>query len=93
MNDKHAACILLQKGLTTLSENLRSKILTLEYVELHEEMIELISTVLCTMSFRITQKQSSVIMHKGLCTTHKLNKLGRCQISVSFPLSYQCWRT
>ena len=45
MNDKCAACILLQKGLTTLSENLRSKILTLEDVELHEEMIDFLVNI------------------------------------------------
>ena len=45
MNDKRAACILLQKGLTTLSENLRSKILTLEDVELHEEMIDFLVNI------------------------------------------------
>ena len=45
MNDKHAACILLQKGLTTLSKNLRSKILTLEDVELHEEMIDFLVNI------------------------------------------------
>ena len=45
MNNKHAACILLQKGLMTLSENLRSKILTLEDVELHEEMIDFLVNI------------------------------------------------
>ena len=49
MNDKCATCILLQKGLTTLSENLRSKILTLEDLELHEEMIDFLVNIHCLM--------------------------------------------
>ena len=45
MNNKCAACILLQKGLMTLSKNLRSKILTLEDVELREEMIDFLVNI------------------------------------------------
>ena len=47
MNNKCAACILLRKGLMTLSKNLRSKILTLEHIEFHEEMIDFLVNIHC----------------------------------------------
>ena len=42
VNDKHTSCILLLNGLITIIDNIRSKVLTLNDLELLEEMVAFI---------------------------------------------------
>ena len=39
LNDKRASCILIMKGILTITDNIRSKILTLNDLQLLEEMV------------------------------------------------------
>lgn len=50
MNDKRAACIILQNGLLTMIETIRSKILTLNNLPLLEEMVTFLRNIYFIMS-------------------------------------------
>ena len=47
MNDKHTSCILLLSGLLTLTDNLRSKVLSLNNLDLLEEMVTFLWRIYC----------------------------------------------
>ena len=47
MNDKCTSCILLLSGLLTLTDNLRSKVLSLNNLDLLEEMVTFLRRIYC----------------------------------------------
>ena len=62
LNDKRESCILLRNGLSTLIENIRSKIFTLQNLELLEEIMEF-SGHIHALLYRVIEQYTKTKLH------------------------------
>ena len=79
MNDKRTSCILLLSGLLTLTDNLRSKVLSLNNLDLLEEMVTFLRRIYCLVVHVVVnycQKPLSQL-HKSLGSFYPLIRQAR----------------
>ena len=79
MNDKRTSCILLLSGLLTLTDNLRSKVLSLNNLDLLEEMVTFLWRIYCLVVCVVVNycKEPLSELHKSLASFYPLIRQAR----------------